>query len=292
MDIRRNHRDMTPAQKSAFIDAILRLKNNVDSVLRPGQQSRYDDFVQIHKNSMGLGTPLVPNPHRTPLFYPWHRILIRQFELALQAATDDPSITLPYWNWQLTGADNPFTSNFMGGNGDGTQDQRVTSGPFSRERSDFEVKVWDEGVGNTGLRRDLGATGSLPTPEAVISALNLTPYWREASSETDQGGWENHSETELHNPVHAWIGGNMREASSPNDPIFFLHHCYLDLLWERWKHQHPNTPSFPSPDGEPNGVSDTILVFNPANEPAPWAPTYTVQQTIYTEELDYRYQYI
>ena len=292
MDIRLNHRDMTPAQKSAFIDAILRLKNNVDSVLRPGEQSRYDDFVQIHKNSMGMGNPLVPNPHRTALFYPWHRILIRQFELELQAASNDPSITLPYWNWQLTGADNPFTSNFMGGNGDSTQDQRVTSGPFSREHSQFEVNIRDEGPGNTGLRRDLGATGSLPTPEAVISALNLTPYWREANSETDRGGWENYSETELHNPVHAWIGGNMREASSPNDPIFFLHHCYLDLLWERWKHQHPNTPSFPSPDGVPNGVSDTILVFNPANEPAPWAPTYTVQQTIYTEELDYRYQYI
>jgi hypothetical protein len=43
----------------------------------------------------------------------------------------------------------------------------------------------------------------------------------------------------LHDPVHRWVGGNMGFASSPNDPVFFLHHCYLDLLWERWKHQHP-----------------------------------------------------
>jgi len=72
MDIRRNHRDLSRDEKSAFIDAVLRLKNNVDSVLRPGQQSRYDDFVQIHKNSMGRGNPLVPNPHGSPLFFPWH----------------------------------------------------------------------------------------------------------------------------------------------------------------------------------------------------------------------------
>lgn len=284
MDIRRNHRDLSAEQKDAFIAAVLRLKNNVDSLLRPGLQSRYDDFVQVHKNSMGRGNPLTPNPHRSPLFYPWHRVLIRQFELALQTAAGDPGITLPYWNWQLSGADNPFTSTFMGGNGDNTQDQRVTTGPFSREHSRFEVAVWDEGTGNTGVRRNLGANGALPSPETVISILNRTPY----SMEPD--GWENASERELHNPVHAWIGGNMDEASSPNDPIFFLHHCYMDLLWERWKHQHPNIPSFP--DASAAQLSETTLVFNPANEPAPWAQPYTVQQTLFTQDLDYQYDYI
>ncbi|MCP1476742.1 tyrosinase [Pseudomonas sp. EB276 TE3739] len=285
MDIRRNHRDLTTQQKSAFIDAILLLKNNVDSVLRPGEQSRYDDFVQIHKNSMGRGNPLTPNPHRSPLFYPWHRILIRQFELALQSAANNATITLPYWNWQLTGADNPFTSDFMGSNGDNLQDQRVTSGPFSREHSQFEVRVWDEGIGNAGVRRNFAAQGTLPTAETVISALNRTPYWLAES------GWENVSEVELHNPVHAWIGGNMAEAASPNDPIFFLHHCYLDLLWERWKHQHAGTPGFTDVAGSPD-ATETVLVFHPDSEPAPWPQTYTVQQTLYTGELDYRYDNI
>ncbi|MHB2248529.1 tyrosinase family protein [Pseudomonas fitomaticsae] len=280
MDIRRNHRDLSREEKAAFINAVLTLKNNINSVLRPGQQSRYDDFVQIHKNSMGRGNPLVPNPHQSPLFYPWHRILIRQFELALQAAVDDPRITLPYWNWQIGGADNPFTSNFMGGNGDNTQNQLVTTGPFSNNQSSFIVSVWDEGVGSAGLRRNLGADGRLPSEEAVISVLNITPYWLEP------GGWENTSERELHNPVHAWIGGNMQEAVSPNDPIFFLHHCYLDLLWERWRHQHPNVPSFPQDD-----LINSTLVFHPENELAPWSQSFTVQQTLYTTELGYRYEY-
>ncbi|WP_339447199.1 tyrosinase family protein [Pseudomonas sp. EA_5y_Pfl2_R50] len=285
MDIRRNHRDMTLQQKSAFVEAILILKNNVDSVLRPGQQSRYDDFVQIHKNSMGGANPLIPNPHRSPLFYPWHRILIRQFERALQSAANDPTITLPYWNWQLTGADNPFTSNFMGSNGDNLQDQRVTNGPFSREHSQFDVRVWDEGTGNTGIRRNLGASGALPTPLDVISTLNRTPYWME------ENGWENLSESLLHNPVHAWIGGNMAQASSPNDPIFFLHHCYLDLLWERWKHQHAGTPGFTDEAGSVD-TNETVLIFHPANELAPWTQTFTVRQTLSTAELDYQYDYV
>ncbi len=281
MDIRRNHRDMSPHQKCAFVEAVMRLKNNVESVLRPGQQSRYDDFVQIHKNSMGRGNPLVPNPHRSPLFYPWHRVLIRQFELALQAAVDDPRITLPYWNWQISGADNPFTSDFMGGNGDNTRDMLVTTGAFSNEQSRFIVRVWDEETGNAGLRRNLGATGRLPSAESVISALNTTPYWMEP------GGWENVSERELHDPVHAWIGGNMAEASSPNDPLFFLHHCYMDLLWERWRQLHPKIPSFPVDE-----LSDSILVFHPENEPAPWAQSFTIQQALDTTELGYRYEYL
>jgi len=52
MITRKNHADMSPAEKAAFISAVLALKNKVDSVLNPGKMKRYDDFVQIHKNAM------------------------------------------------------------------------------------------------------------------------------------------------------------------------------------------------------------------------------------------------
>ncbi|WP_338513355.1 tyrosinase family protein [Pseudomonas poae] len=288
MDIRRNHRDMTRAQKSAFIEAVLVLKNDVDSVLRPGRQKRYDDFVQIHKNSMGRGNPLIPNPHGSALFYPWHRVLIRQFELALQAATGDRSITLPYWNWQLGATDNPFTDDFMGGDGDPLQNQRVTLGPFASSRGRFDIRVWDEDEGDTGLRRNFAANpeGVLPTPAGVMAALNRTPYWSVPQ------GWENFSEATLHNPVHAWIGGNMGQASSSNDPVFFLHHCYLDLLWERWRQQNPTTPLFSTAQNAPSGVPGSTLTFHPDNEPAPWPQRWTVEQTFIPEGMDYAYEYL
>src|SRR5215472_15459636 len=104
MDIRRNHRDLSPAQKTTFVNAVLALKNDIDSVLHPGVQKRYDDFVEVHKNAMISGPAMImPMPHGGPLFYPWHRILLRQFELALQAAANDTSITLPYWDWDFSG---------------------------------------------------------------------------------------------------------------------------------------------------------------------------------------------
>ena len=55
----------------------------------------------------------------------------------------------------------------------------------------------------------------------------------------------------MHNIVHLWVGGMWVEdigggvleqrlgsivpATSPNDPIFFLHHCFIDKLWADWQ---------------------------------------------------------
>ena len=43
----------------------------------------------------------------------------------------------------------------------------------------------------------------------------------------------------LHTRVHDWAGGTMTSGASPNDPMFGLHHCYLDSLWARWRPAHP-----------------------------------------------------
>ncbi|MBC9000009.1 tyrosinase family protein [Pseudomonas sp. N40(2020)] len=282
MDIRRNHRDLTRQQKQAFISAIYRLKNDVPSILRPGLQSRYDDFVQIHKNSMGLGSPLNPNPHRSPLFFPWHRILIRQFERALQAASRDSSITLPYWNWSMSGANDPFTDDFMGRDGDPLQNQRVTFGPFAFESRLFTVNVLDNDQGDSGLLRNLGGGGALPSTEDIEAALDRTPYW------SVPDGWENIAET-MHNGVHAWVGGNMGTASSPNDPVFFLHHCHLDYLWERWKRANPLEPSISFEPDTAEQMLASRLIFHPDNEPAPWTDNWTVREALDPLRLDYTY---
>lgn len=292
MDIRRNHRDLSPKQKAAFINAVLMLKKHPISILRRGKQKRYDDFVQIHRNSMGGPSPLVPNPHASPLFYPWHRILIREFELALKEVAQDPDITLPYWDWQLTGRSNPFTPDFMGGNGDSVQNLRVTTGPFAHAAGNFPILVWDSASGDRGLRRNLGAVReiALPRPEDVIFALARTPYWSNPVDGGDPGGWENVSEDTLHNRVHAWVGGSMGDASSSNDPLFFLHHCYLDYLWEQWRQQHPLSKPFQSRVGAPNEELNSVLIFHPKNQPAPWKQAWTVEQTLNTELLGYRYE--
>lgn len=53
----------------------------------------------------------------------------------------------------------------------------------------------------------------------------------------------------MHNRVHGWVGGildrglqerygTMLLPSSPNDPVFFLHHANIDRLWSQWQDIH------------------------------------------------------
>ncbi len=41
--------------------------------------------------------------------------------------------------------------------------------------------------------------------------------------------------SQLHNRVHLWVGGSMVPMTSPNDPVFFLHHCFVDKVWADWQ---------------------------------------------------------
>lgn len=81
----------------------------------------------------------------------------------------------------------------------------------------------------------------------------------------------------------------MSFPTSPNDPVFFLHHCYLDLLWERWKRQHPTSAPYLPQNGVPGMDQEATLVFHATGSTAPWEKTWTVNEVITTEALDYTY---
>jgi tyrosinase len=34
-------------------------------------------------------------------------------------------------------------------------------------------------------------------------------------------------------------------SSSPNDPVFFLHHCNIDRLWASWQSRNESAPYLP-----------------------------------------------
>ncbi|MEU2075501.1 tyrosinase family protein [Streptomyces sp. NPDC013489] len=57
---------------------------------------------------------------------------------------------------------------------------------------------------------------------------------------------------DIHNLVHRWIGGNMELTSSPNEPVFWVHHANVDRLWAQWQRQHPNETYLPQ-SGGPQG---------------------------------------
>jgi hypothetical protein len=167
---------------------------------------------------MGGPAMFMPMPHGSPLFYPWHRVLLRQFELALQAAAKDPTIALPYWDWDLSGPSTPFTPDLLGGDGDAAQGGRVTAGPFAFAAGQFAVRVWDGDAGDPGLRREFGEDASawLPTAGDIAAGKSKTPYWSGPSS------FERVSEGVLHNPVHRWVGGRRTIRSSSCTTRFWI----------------------------------------------------------------------
>ena len=49
----------------------------------------------------------------------------------------------------------------------------------------------------------------------------------------------------------------MGGVASPGDPVFYLHHCWIDLLWARWQGDHPDAPFVASDPGIGVSVSMT-----------------------------------
>ena len=62
----------------------------------------------------------------------------------------------------------------------------------------------------------------------------------------------------------------MGPSSSPNDPVFFLHHCNVDRIWEAWmqskKRTYQPTMSESSPDYVGMRIDD-VLPVSPGNIP-------------------------
>ncbi|WP_435600718.1 tyrosinase family protein [Streptomyces sp. C10-9-1] len=254
MYTRINQRNMTRAQKRRFVDALLALKRS----------GRYDEFVRMHGAYYVTDAEERPRAaHMAPSFFPWHRRYLLEFERALQSV--DPGVSVPYWDWTVD--DSPSSSlwadDFMGGTGRGL-DRQVTTGPFAYRNGGWRIdsRITD----GKFLTRDLGRPRNpvtLPTKEDVAEALaepvydtapwdsRVTRGFRNAVEGWNPGGearWRNH------NRVHRWVGGLMMGSTSPNDPVFWLHHAFVDLLWVRWQAAHPEAgylPARPLPATDP-----------------------------------------
>ena len=240
--IRRNQADLNAWERKAFIKAVRQLQ----STYRPGSEiTIYDEYVMMHIMAM-----MDSDIHDGPVFFPWHRQYLRYFELELQAV--NPAVTIPYWDFTV---DNDRGSalwalDFMGGNGDDEDYYSVKTGPFRQGE-------WSPAFDGPDLRRNLGGffNLNLPTPKDLAQGM-LVPRYDckpfDSSSPVHRSfrnymtGW-NHptGEAEMHNRVHEWVGGSMMSMASPNDPIFFLVHSFLDKVWAEWMAVYgPDYPAF------------------------------------------------
>jgi tyrosinase len=161
-------------------------------------------------------------PHQsgqnTDNFLPWHRMFVYFFEKMIRATINDPTFTLPYWNYS-PGLPTNSQSGIMPSN------FRASSNPAF---ASLYVQNRNPGV-NTGSSIDTGNPGLL----SAAGALAETTY----SPHSPVQGFCSNLNSNLHGNVHGLIGTNSNMGYVPTagqDPIFWMHHCNIDRLWASW----------------------------------------------------------
>jgi tyrosinase len=266
---RKDQRNLTRTEKKRLVSALLELKRS----------GRYDEFVRMHgQHYVTDADNRARAAHMTPSFFPWHRRFLLEFERALRAV--DSGVSIPYWDWTTdnTPASSLWAEDFLGGTGR-FGDRQVMTGPFAYTDGNWNInaRITD----GTFLTRDLGRPSdpvSLPTKTDVSKALSDPVYDAAPWDSTSSAGFRNKIEGWgaggadrwlNHNRVHRWVGGLMLGATSPNDPVFWFHHAFMDLLWIRWQSGHPRSGYLP---GEKLPASDPQYgrVFSLDEPMPPW----------------------
>jgi tyrosinase len=91
---------------------------------------------------------------------------------------------------------------------------------------------------------------------------------------SDPGTPGNSNRFTLHNMVHIWVGGIISQGdprtvrrgtmilpTSPNDPVFFLHHANVDRLWSVWQARHPGRTYEPKTSHNGNSADSPMVPF-------------------------------
>jgi tyrosinase len=306
MILRKSVNSLSSSEKATLVRALLELK----------KRGRYDEYVHWHHHVMVPSVLLFePNDanyrsgaHRGPAFLPWHREFLMQVEADLQSI--DSSAFLPYWDWTQDAAlPDPTKAavwgiDLMGGNGLEADEWRIQDGAFAHQAGNWPVPSYpEEGLPGPGLKRQFARiVPNLPTEDDLKLAMaevfydtpnyNQTPFTVGFRNRLE--GWitirgDNRVKTsgsQLHNRVHLWVGGNMTPMTSPDDPVFFLHHCFIDKVWADWQ----RVQSEENPDGAPHyaPLREGPPGHNIDDPLKPW--THTVQEVLDITALGYAYE--
>jgi tyrosinase len=220
--------------------------------------------------------------HQTWFFLSWHRGYLAAFEalIAAQVAKLGGPATwaLPYWNYSEAANPNArrlppaFRGQFLA-------DGSVNHLWAPRNQPVAPATVLTLSAGNVSLSALQNPIFS-PAPGSFASS-----FGGPRTGFTHFGGTNGAVESLPHNVIHTNIGGLM---SNPNtaafDPIFWLHHCNIDRLWEVWRRQ-TNPPRDPSQAQWLTGVPFKLVRDNGVKF------NFTSNQALNTQTLLHGYRY-
>ncbi len=138
-------------------------------------------------------------------FLPWHRMYLYWFEQIVREISGDANFALPYWDYS-----DPA--------------QRRLPEAFTIETSALY----------TEFRDPLVNSGALPGPGTPLTTFDHCAGMRQLNYTAATSVFE----AQPHGGIHNWVGGDSGWMLDPRlaarDPIFWLHHCNIDRLWESW----------------------------------------------------------
>lgn len=195
----------------------------------------WSGFASVH----GDLTTMNHCQHGNWYFLPWHRAFLMMYEKAVIEHSGKADFALPYWDWtRQRGYPVAFTERTWQGRPNPLFSPAAGDDPRQRRRGTLSLA--DAEVGTSKMQEIFEANtlenfgGGRPFDESVTPPKrqdSLSHAW------LGRAGTMSELESTPHNGVHVQIGGYMELAASARDPLFFLHHCNVDRLWENWNLQ-------------------------------------------------------
>ncbi|KAF3063763.1 Tyrosinase [Daldinia childiae] len=263
--IRKEWRSLSSDERDSYISAVHCLAKQPSKLGLDTTQ--YDDFPFVHN-------ALNDDIHFVASFLPWHRYFVHVYEQALKECGYTGAVA--YWDWTLDSDDTSKSSIWdpvtgVGGNGDpnntitidGSTSKCVSDGPFKDLRpayiTDTLVPHCLRRNFNNGTEQIGNMFSEAYTPEAIAKINAFSDY----------DNFHNELEGGPHGAIHSSVAGDMMPATSPNDPLFFLHHTQIDRLWYLWQQGDPEirtnayggikTQSNPGEPTPPQATLDDIM---------------------------------
>jgi tyrosinase len=218
---------------------IIALKKGIDAMkaLPSTNPLNWNAWANIH--GIGPTPPTGSNPlwntcqHGHWWFLPWHRMYLLFFERIIRKLSNTPTFSLPYWD---------YTASTTQGN----------AYPARALPLIFRTPTVNNALFITQRGNSLNDVPPLSTKSMPLSAVGTatalgTPNFTSPTGSSNNFGSQqvtapNHGasphgnfESSPHDSVHGAIGGFMGSfGTAARDPIFWLHHCNIDRLWNVW----------------------------------------------------------
>jgi tyrosinase len=233
--IRKEIRDLTAAERKIYFSTLRKATTGSNSII--------NKLAHTHT----LNNDVI---HAGPNFLVWHRLFIRVLEQTLQKI--EPRFALHYWDWtkdyRAPETSAVLTKSCFGGNTRGKCLSTTYFKPIARSPT------------RACLSRDF-AGGNTP---GVFYNRAITNRIRDYYTTYDE--YRAALESGPHAAPHNLMGGQMSTMSSPEDPLFFAHHSFIDYQYVDWQLVDYETRKWDyggvNQDGSPATLDDPLVGLN------------------------------